>query len=230
MIWVWIVVIVNFTELITIFTFPNNFYDIEYTVLKATVNVINVVLFYMTYRYLSILKRTGYILNICLIFASVFLFSIKFALSGYYTSFSNRYEISFAFGCFVLMFIPSVLIWSLPNFIYFYKRRAMFSVNGIANVSDVQSVYTFVTGLNNKEIEEDEIEIIRPNIIKSENTSFMSTSLNNGEKQKIEEYATATVGNKSIELEQEIAFCRKCGTQLLNDSEFCHKCGCEKVH
>lgn len=27
-----------------------------------------------------------------------------------------------------------------------------------------------------------------------------------------------------------VSFCRKCGTQLLDESEFCHKCGCEKVH
>ncbi len=38
-----------------------------------------------------------------------------------------------------------------------------------------------------------------------------------------------TQKNESLELNQVSSFCRKCGTQLLNDSEFCHKCGCEKV-
>lgn len=90
-------------------------------------------------------------------------------------------------------------------------------------------------------IKEDEIEIIRPEIIKNGNGSSEVLDFSNHEKQHIQENdiidngieditdAETTEGNKSIESDGEIAFCRKCGTQLLNDSEFCHKCGCEKV-
>ena len=65
--------------------------------------------------------------------------------------------------------------------------------------------------------------------------------LSNNEKQSIKENDTTdnnineTTNNTTkeekqpIELNGEIAFCRKCGTQLLSDSEFCHKCGCERV-
>ena len=98
-----------------------------------------------------------------------------------------------------------------------------------------------VNGLNNKETKEDEIEIIRPQIIKNGNDSSEVLDLSNNEKQSIKENDTTdnnineTTNNTTkeekqpIELNGEIAFCRKCGTQLLSDSEFCHKCGCERV-
>lgn len=38
-----------------------------------------------------------------------------------------------------------------------------------------------------------------------------------------------TPQKEALELNRVSSFCRKCGTQLLEDSEFCHKCGCEKV-
>lgn len=94
-----------------------------------------------------------------------------------------------------------------------------------------------VVAFDEKEIREDEIETIRP----KGNDSPELLDLSNNEKQYIKENdiidngnedakATAiTERNKSTELDEEIAFCRKCGTQLLSDSEFCHKCGCEKV-
>lgn len=94
---------------------------------------------------------------------------------------------------------------------------------------------------DNKEVREDEIEIIRPKIIKNGNDSSEVLDLSNNEKQYIKETdiidnsiedtkdTEITEENKSTELNEEIAFCRKCGTQLLSDSVFCHKCGCEKV-
>ena len=90
--------------------------------------------------------------------------------------------------------------------------------------------------------DEDNVKIVSHKVINKENGSSNLTSFDDDEKQCIKENNTTdnkinettnnmtTEEDKSLELNQEIAFCRKCGTQLLKDSEFCHKCGCEKVH
>ncbi len=183
-IWIRMVMILNFAQLLSTFVIPYSLYDTEYVVLKAIINAVIVVLFYITYRYLVILKRTGYALNNCLIFASVIFFSIGFALDSYYTSFDNRYYLDSAFGCFWLMFIPYILFWSLPNFIYFYKRREIFTREGIL------------------------VEQSVGNSLKIKKIKVMETK-----------------ENKLTESNEQVAFCRKCGTQLLIDSVFCNKCG-----
>ena len=191
LVWIWIVMIHNFGQLLTImdyFVKPYNLYDIEYFVIKAIISTTIVVLFYITYRCLVMFKKIGYILNNCLIFASTLLPSISFALDSYFTSFSNRYDADVALGCFWFMFIPLLLFWFLPNAIYFDKRKKIFSDEEKLNE---ESVY---------------------NLEKTKNIESM-----------------ATKENKATETNEQVAFCRKCGTQLLNDSEFCHKCGCEKV-
>ena len=86
----------------------------------------------------------------------------------------------------------------------------------------------------------DGIEIIRPKIIKKEESSPVSPTLDNDFESKKQEpiiddkvdevQSTDEIAeNESAESNEELAFCRKCGTQLLNDSVFCHKCGCKKV-
>lgn len=85
-----------------------------------------------------------------------------------------------------------------------------------------------------------EIEIIYPQIIGKENDMSVTTDLGNNDIQYTSKKgdtdsingvsgAVTTRGEGLSDFSKEISFCRKCGTQLLNDSEFCHKCGCEKV-
>lgn len=94
----------------------------------------------------------------------------------------------------------------------------------------------------NEQIQEDGIEIIHQQIIGNRKDSSEVLDLSNNEKQYIKENDIIDNGiedtidtetneeNQLIESNGESGFCRKCGTQLLSDSEFCHKCGCEKVH
>lgn len=89
---------------------------------------------------------------------------------------------------------------------------------------------------------EEDIEIIHPNVLERKDSSSETIELDNNATQHINENENffnlvsestndmSTVDNNSIKRDKEIAFCRKCGTQLLKDSAFCHKCGCEKVH
>ena len=72
-----------------------------------------------------------------------------------------------------------------------------------------ENFYEKYPSLKRKEATEEDLEIIKPQVVKKENISFETNNLS--------------------PKAQETVFCRKCGTQLLNDSEFCHKCGCEKV-
>lgn len=86
---------------------------------------------------------------------------------------------------------------------------------------------------------ENEIEIIRPNVVKIKDSLPETIGLDNDVTQYINENENvdnlvsertnemSTEENKLTKQNEEIALCRKCGTQLLNDSEFCHKCGCK---
>ena len=92
----------------------------------------------------------------------------------------------------------------------------------------------------NEQSKEDSMEIIHPNVIEK-NRLPETIGINNDANQYIDENEKvsnqisgktndlSTEEDKSTKQNEEIAYCRKCGTQLLMDSEFCHKCGCEKV-
>ncbi len=106
---------------------------------------------------------------------------------------------------------------------------------------NIDNRYSAVTHSNNRNIKEEDIEIIRPKVVKKVNVSSKVIRLDDKVKQDVvknditdhnnESKKQLTMEeNKVLGAEQEIAFCRKCGTQLLWDSKFCHKCGCEKVH
>lgn len=104
-----------------------------------------------------------------------------------------------------------------------------------------QNKLAYIDYLCEKNAKNTDYESQKTREIKKENSSSNLTSFDDNDKQCIKENDTTdnninettnnttTEEGKSLELNQEIAFCRKCGTQLLNDSEFCHKCGCERV-
>ena len=181
-----------------------------------------IVFFLRCYTYTSMknLKSNGYQSNIVIMIAEIIIIAYTYL------------SISISYG--IIPIVIYIIIWFVPNYIYFKKRQSIFSFmfsypdndnyeEPVYNNFDVfwtcpscgiqnQSIKCSGCGLTKQEAEKINFEKLKQN----EAVELIETK----QKQEIE-----TSNNTESAKSNELKFCNKCGSKLDDDFAFCNKCG-----
>lgn len=201
----------------------NILYGTEWSGTIVFALIVDLIVFFLRcYTYISMknLKSNGYQSNIVLMIAEIIIIAYTYL------------SISISYG--IIPIAIYIIIWFVPNYIYFKKRQSIFSFmfsypdndnyeEPVYNNFDVfwtcpscgiqnQSIKCSGCGLTKQEAEKINSEKLKQN----EAVELIETK----QKQGIE-----TSNNTESAKSNELKFCNKCGSKLDDDFAFCNKCG-----